>query len=104
MKNRFHLFFKNVQKRIEKMNQTGPNAKEVKLLGNGNRGAIPLLTEGRTAPTRLITAGEKAMLAAAAADAALRKSCPPPEKAPAKEGECPNSEASGWTKVVGHAF
>ena len=79
-------------------------AKEPKQLGNRNRDAIPRLADGKTFPTRLISAGEKAMLKAAEIDAALRKSRPPqaPEKAEGKgkEGEI----MSGWARVLGHAF
>jgi hypothetical protein len=88
------------------MNKADANAKEVKLLGNGGMGAIPRLPDGKTSPKRLITAGEKAMLRAAEADAALKRYSQPPtgEKGPAKEGDQLKEEASGWTKVVGHAF
>ncbi len=72
---------------------------DIKQLETGKTGAIPRPSQ---APTRLISAGEKAMLKAAEADAALRKSRPPSGKAPAKEGERPDSEIAGWMNVVGH--
>lgn len=79
---------------------------DVKQLEDGKRGAIPRLTDGKTSPTRLLNAGEKAMLKAAEADAALRKSCPPPaaQKPATPKQEENKSEESGWALVIGHAF
>ena len=73
------------------MNQTGPNAKEVKLLGDGGKGAIMRPSQ---APKRLISAGEKAKLKADEADAALRRLNK--EMGPSK----PESELL----IKGHAF
>ncbi len=86
----------------------GTRTSDVKRLGDGNHGAIPRLGDGKTGPTRLITAGERAMVAAAAADAEVRRSRPPPapEKAAEKADEKgeENSQVSGWLLIKGHAF